>query len=60
MLLSLSTWRVWIEIIAATGSPDVFVSLSTWRVWIEMELIARLKQAGASSLSTWRVWIEIY
>ena len=34
--MSLSVWRVWIEIIMLQQNPKVCLSLSVWRVWIEI------------------------
>ena len=39
-MLSLSSWRAWIEIPYDLASSSQIVSLSSWRAWIEIILRA--------------------
>ncbi len=57
-ILSLSVWRVWIEIAIRRLNWLTSASLSVWRVWIEIEERLYIERY-LLSLSVWRVWIEI-
>ncbi len=58
IFMSLSVWRVWIEIIKNRSIGGSLLSLSVWRVWIEI-FSPSFSPSSIVSLSVWRVWIEI-
>ena len=57
-MVSLSSWRAWIEICDSLRRAHVWKSLSSWRAWIE--ICDSLRRAHVwKSLSSWRAWIEM-
>ena len=57
-LMSLSSWRAWIEMAIRMSRPSHAMSLSSWRAWIEIYKVVNMPRAH-KSLSSWRAWIEM-